>query len=103
LSRATNGRANQHELRDLEGNAAARLENWRDCESFRLENGVDQLAHHFDTVTVRRFPDALEITEVEPVLAYLRSLTGLTVVDGQSLSAAEAAVAAQIRARGRSM
>jgi SAM-dependent methyltransferase len=100
LCAATNGRANLRELRELESEAVTRPDGWRDWESFGLENGADQLARHFDSVTVGRFPDALEITEVEPVLAYLRSLTGLTFVGEEVLRAAQAAVAAGIRARG---
>lgn len=100
LYAATNGRGNHRELRELRGKAATRLEDWRDYDSFGLENGAEQLSGVFDTVIVRRFADALEITEVEPVLAYLRSLTGLRAVSEEVLNAAEAAVTAQIRAEG---
>jgi SAM-dependent methyltransferase len=103
LCAATNGRANLRELRELEGGAVTRPDGWCDWESFGLENGADQLARHFGTVTVRRFPDALEVTEVEPVLAYLRSLTGLASVNEEALSVAQAAVASQILERARSM
>ncbi len=100
LYAATNGRGNHRELRELYGKAATRLEDWRDCDSFGLENGAEQLAAAFDRVMVRRFADALEITEVEPLLAYLRSLTGLGVVNEEALGTVTAAATAQIRTRG---
>jgi ubiquinone/menaquinone biosynthesis C-methylase UbiE len=40
---------------------------------FVLENGVEQLKQFFDHVSVSRYPDNLEITEVEPIIAYIRS------------------------------
>jgi ubiquinone/menaquinone biosynthesis C-methylase UbiE len=100
LYAATNGRGNHRELRELRGEVATRPEEWRDCDSFGLENGAEQLSGVFDTVIVRRFADALEITEAEPVLAYLRSQTGLRAVNEEILSAVEAAVTARIRAEG---
>jgi SAM-dependent methyltransferase len=74
LYAATNGRARMAELGELLGERG-----WRDAEAFGLENGPAQRAAWFATVTVRRYPDALEVTQVEPLLAYARSLAGLTV------------------------
>jgi hypothetical protein len=90
---------NQRELRELMCETA-RPGEWRDWKAFGLESGADQLALHFDTVMLRRFPDALEITAVEPLLTYLRSRTDLTPIDEERLSAAEAVIAAEIRASG---
>jgi hypothetical protein len=52
------------------------------------------------TVTVRRYPDALEVTEVEPLLAYARSMVGLTVAHPDGLARLEAATVAAIRTQG---
>ena len=41
---------------------------------FGLENGAAQLATHFSHVELRRYPDALEVTESAPLLAYLQSI-----------------------------
>ncbi len=51
-------------------------------------------------MTVRRYPDALAVPEVEPLLAYARSLVGLTVADPDGLARLEAAAMAAIRMRG---
>jgi SAM-dependent methyltransferase len=40
---------------------------------FVLKNGGEQLGEFFDTVSLFRYQDSLEVTEVEPVIAYLRS------------------------------
>lgn len=41
--------------------------------SFTLENGIEQLKPFFSQVTMTRYDDNLEVTEVEPVIAYIRS------------------------------
>jgi ubiquinone/menaquinone biosynthesis C-methylase UbiE len=40
---------------------------------FTLENGLEQLNQFFSQVTVSRIDDNLEVTEIEPILAYVRS------------------------------
>jgi len=45
--------------------------------SFSLEDGHEQLAEWFDNVELRRYHNALEITEAEPLVAYLRSMASL--------------------------
>jgi len=41
--------------------------------SFNLENGQKQLEHFFSNVTMSRYPDNLQVTEVKPIIAFLRS------------------------------
>lgn len=41
--------------------------------SFTLENGFDQLKPFFSEVTLIRYEDNLQVTEVEPIIAYIRS------------------------------
>ena len=41
--------------------------------SFTLENGLEQLQPFFSNVAVKRYEDNLEVTEVEPIRAYIRS------------------------------
>jgi len=40
---------------------------------FTLENGLDQLKPYFPNVTLSRYEDGLQITELEPIMAYIRS------------------------------
>lgn len=40
---------------------------------FTLQNGLEQLQPYFPDATMLRYEDGLKITEVEPVMAYIRS------------------------------
>src|ERR1044071_9880559 len=40
---------------------------------FTLENGLEQLEPFFPQIFISRYKDNLEITEIEPVMAYIRS------------------------------
>jgi len=40
---------------------------------FTLENGLEQLKQFFSKVTISRYPDHLHVTEVEPIITYIRS------------------------------
>lgn len=40
---------------------------------FSLENGLGQLQPYFPQVVLARYKDHLEITEIEPIMAYIRS------------------------------
>jgi len=41
--------------------------------SFDLENGLDQLNQFFPHVMLSRYPDSLQVTEVKPIIAFIRS------------------------------
>ena len=72
---ATNGGKHMQELGDLaagEGLVAARI---RGTLGFNLENGADELAPFFAEVALERYDDALVVTEAEPLLAYIRSMS----------------------------
>jgi hypothetical protein len=45
--------------------------------SFILENGAKQLSPWFTNIALRRYEDALVITEVEPLVAYVLSMVRL--------------------------
>ena len=51
-----------------------RFRQMRQSRSFSLDNGAEQLALFFDRIEQRLYADALEITETEPLLAYLESI-----------------------------
>lgn len=65
--------------------------------SFALENGAPQLERFFRDVEVELFPGALEVTEIEPVLDFVRSL-GTPSSDDLAKLAAQAR--AEIARRG---
>lgn len=74
LHAATNGHRHLLELRELVGH-----DDWPFAEhidEFGLETGRAQLEAVFADVTCERYEDGLQVTEVEPVLAFVRSGVG---------------------------
>jgi SAM-dependent methyltransferase len=71
----TNGRGFMQELVDLVGPEWAFPQH---IEEFGLETGPDQLGRSFSEISVERFPNSYEVTEVEPVLAYVRSSSSVS-------------------------
>jgi len=47
-------------------------------ESFTLENGAEQLKPFFSDVSVSRYDDSLRVTELEPLIAYIRSMVSVS-------------------------
>lgn len=76
---ATNGKSHMRELDILIRQQLSKWQNLADFKllrgfPFRLEDGAESLAKHFDYVEKSVIPNnALEITEVEPLIAYILS------------------------------
>lgn len=90
---STNGEGHMMELRAL-------VPDWpfsRHIEEFGLESGPAQLEPLFADVRVERYPSDLAVTEVEPVLAYIRSSS---VYDGHDLADARRRVEGAIGHEG---
>lgn len=78
LYAATNGQAHMRELGELVQRLAPELAKWGGAAvdgHFGLENGGEQLAQHFAEVAVRRFPNALVVTEAAPLVAFIMSMS----------------------------
>lgn len=73
LYAATNGETHMQEINALPNVRGRRLFGQL---NFRLENGGELLAPHFERVERENLPGALEVTEVEPLMAYIHSATG---------------------------
>jgi ubiquinone/menaquinone biosynthesis C-methylase UbiE len=72
----TNGRTHMREVAELSDLLAPPDERRNTTEpgsNFTLDNGADQLLPWFPEVEIRRFEDALVVTEAEPLVAYIRS------------------------------
>lgn len=68
----TNGNRHMREFKELVDRVVPGT--IRDEElGFSLQNGPAQLAPWFDDIRTERYPDALIVTKVEPLLAYIRS------------------------------
>lgn len=88
LYATTNGRAHLQELSDLlhrfdpESDAYTWFSFTYD---FTLESATSRLEQHFASVRLRRYEDALIVTETAPLLAYIRSsLPGHLLTDAQA-------------------
>ncbi len=53
---------------------------------FTLENGLEQLKQFFSQVTISRYPDNLHVTEVKPIIAYIRSSIHATELSEDELA-----------------
>ncbi len=75
---ATNGDGHLRELKDLLSEADIHPDggaSWTGViRSFTLGNGAEQIARRFPDVELCRYEDALEVTEVEPLVAYVASM-----------------------------
>jgi SAM-dependent methyltransferase len=90
---ATNGTGHLEELASLYAPGRFALH----AEAFGLETGPKQLESFFADLRVERFDGELRVTEIEPVLAYIRSSP---VYEGGPLTDAAGAVAAAIERGG---
>ena len=71
---STGGEQSLCELRNLVCKFDAGLAAWgRGGDSFTLENGMAQLSHQFTKVRLYRYENALEVTEVAPLVDYILS------------------------------
>ena len=75
----TNGVTHLQELEDfIQAHLADRLPGLEferlSLENFTLENGERLLADIFERIEMQSYPDALEVTEAEPLVAYILSM-----------------------------
>ncbi|HEU0169186.1 MAG TPA: methyltransferase domain-containing protein [Chloroflexota bacterium] len=100
LFAATNGEAHMGELsqvaRVIGGDAAGE----RISTAFSLENGAAQLAPYFAPVSIESFPDSLEVTDPDAVIAYLRSAPTIWELNAAQEAEARRQVQAAIAAHG---
>jgi len=56
---------------------------------FTLENGFEQLKQFFAQVTLSRYPDSLQVTEVQPIIGFIRSTSRAAEIVEQKLAKLE--------------
>ncbi|HST88514.1 MAG TPA: class I SAM-dependent methyltransferase, partial [Ktedonobacterales bacterium] len=100
---ATNGERHLVEFEELLRRAETPEGWWRlpaVTMDFSLENGRAQLARHFADVEMRPYEDALEVTEAEPLVAYVLSTSSAARMTEERIARFRQVVAAEIAARG---
>jgi SAM-dependent methyltransferase len=103
LYAATNGSDNLREIDDLVASVAPELGSRRvfiHAGEFTLDNGAQQLLPHFSDVRARWYDDALQVTDVEALIAYILSGPVSERLNAEQLSRLRADVAATIAASG---
>jgi SAM-dependent methyltransferase len=91
LYAVTNGLGHMRELDELMARFGTSSFT-RHSTLFGLENGAEQLREVFAEVELRRWDDALAITEAEPIVAYVRSMPLGAQVDCGAIQREAAAV-----------
>jgi ubiquinone/menaquinone biosynthesis C-methylase UbiE len=88
LYAATCGPGHLRELHDLVRQAAPGLPPHTDVwpAAFNLENGQEELARWFASVTLHRYEDALVVTETAPLVEYVLSARDGPELDGERLA-----------------
>jgi ubiquinone/menaquinone biosynthesis C-methylase UbiE len=72
---STIGASHMRELGELAHQFDPQIMRWggRPTDSFRLENGAQQLARYFSSVVLHRYQDELIVTEAVPLVAFVAS------------------------------
>jgi ubiquinone/menaquinone biosynthesis C-methylase UbiE len=83
---ATNGWGHLRELDELLAACAPEVEPQNARIGFSLDNGTEQLRPWFANLTRSDYPDALEITEVEPLIAYILSTPAKETLEEEQLA-----------------
>lgn len=68
---------------------------------FTLENGLEQLQAVFPAVTLSRYEDSLNVTELEPIMAYIRSSMRATELSEEELVKVQANLEEELKEKGR--
>jgi ubiquinone/menaquinone biosynthesis C-methylase UbiE len=68
--------------------------------SFTLENGTEQLKPFFSHVTMSRYEDNLRVTELEPLIAYLRSMISASDLREEKLEALKQELQVRLKQKG---
>jgi len=68
---------------------------------FTLENGLDQLKSFFSLVTLSRYPDHLEVTEIKPIIAFILSTSHAAEVSEENLAKLENKLEQELKEKGK--
>jgi len=68
---------------------------------FTLENGLGQLKQFFSQVTVSRYSDSLHVTEIKPIIAYIRSSIHATELLEEELVSIQLDLEKELKEKGK--
>ena len=67
---------------------------------FTLENGLDQLKAFFSEVTISHYEDNLHVTEIEPLIAYIRSVIRTSELSEEELTKVQFDLEEELKEKG---
>ncbi|MFZ5920622.1 MAG: class I SAM-dependent methyltransferase [Chloroflexota bacterium] len=67
---------------------------------FTLENGLSQLEPFFSQIEIKRYDDDLRVTEIEPLIAYLKSSTSYGDKPESAFARLEQELTAELQSKG---
>ncbi len=67
---------------------------------FTLESGLAQLQPYFQQVEVHRYEDSLQITEIEPLMAYIRSVIRAAELSESALAELRSRLERELQSKG---
>jgi len=70
------------------------------AQPFTLENGMDQLRPFFTSVELARYSDSLQVTEVEPIMAYIRSSIRAAELSEEKLEEIRSTLTKELSSKG---
>ena len=68
---------------------------------FTLENGFEQLKQFFAQVSLSRYPDRLQVTEVQPIIAFIRSTSRAAEIVEPKLADLENQLEQELKENGK--
>jgi SAM-dependent methyltransferase len=100
LYAGTNGRKHLVQLDEIVARFFPGISPTDHVERFGLETGYEQLARWFGNVEVRRYEDGLAVTEAQPLVDYVLSMSALLNTDADRVAALRTFVQAELDRRG---
>ena len=67
---------------------------------FTLDNGAEQLRQFFPQVTLSRYPDHLQVTEVQPIISFIRSSGPASEILAEELVIVESELERELKEEG---
>ncbi len=100
LFAATNGASHMKEMADWLRQVHA-SKDWEPfARPFILENGLEQLTPFFSKVSLSRYEDHLQVTEIEPIMAYIRSMIRAAELSEEELASLQQRLEKELQEKG---
>lgn len=100
LVAATSGVNHLKEMDEWFRNTKSAMDFSAVANPFTLENGLEQLKPFFSQIAIRRYEDGLRITEIPPLMAYLRSTSRVGAAPESVFAKLEQELTAEMQSKG---